>query len=53
MYAYGDLHYVAVFIEHRMSTACRNFYLWDTDAACQGCTQPKDTAYAEEMKGLM
>lgn len=40
------------FIEHRMSTACRNFYLWDSDAGCAGCSQPKGTAYAEEMKGL-
>lgn len=52
MRSYGDLEYVAVFIEHRMSTACRNFYLWDADRACAGCTQPKDTAYAEEMRGL-
>lgn len=52
MRSYGDLEYVAVFIEHRMSTACRNFYLWDVDAACAGCSQPKDMAYALEMRGL-
>lgn len=38
---------------HRMSMLCRSFYLWDEDQACAGCTQPRDTAYAEEMKGLV
>ena len=37
---------------HRMSMLCRNFYLWDNDQACKGCSQPKDMAYALEMRGL-
>lgn len=38
--------------EHRMSKSCRNFYLWDTDPACEGCTTERDTEYANRMKDL-
>ena len=39
-------------IPHEMSTACRSFYLWDTDPRCIGCTSERDEEYANKMKGL-
>ena len=39
-------------IPHAMSTACRSFYLWDTDPRCAGCTAAKDTEYADKMRAL-
>lgn len=40
------------FIYNRMSTDCRNFYLWDTDQRCSGCIRPKDYEYADRMKQM-
>ena len=40
------------FIERRMSTACRSFYLWDTDPRCNNCSTKKDTEYANLMGNL-
>lgn len=34
-----------------MSKDCRNFYLWESKE-CAGCEYPKDTEYAERMKGM-
>lgn len=40
------------FIPYRNSTTCRNFYLWDVDPRCGGCTTERDIEYAERMKGM-
>jgi hypothetical protein len=48
----GSLSYGAQIWKHRMSTACRNFYLWDTDPKCAGCTAERDHDYADTMKEL-
>ena len=48
----GTFYIVQEFIRHVTSTSCRNFYIWDTDPRCFGCTQPKDIEYALRMKGL-
>ena len=40
------------FIEHRMSDACRNYYLWYSDIKCRGCNRPKDREYATRMSGI-
>ncbi len=39
-------------IKHAMSDKCRNFYLWDSDRKCAGCTAPKDFDYAEYMGAM-
>ena len=39
-------------IPHKMSTACRNYYLWNTDPACAECTSERDFEYAIKMQGL-
>ena len=48
----GTFYVIQTPIIHKMSSLCRNFYLWDTDAGCAGCTVPKDTEYESKMKGL-
>ena len=48
----GSFDIVSVRVPDTMSRGCRNFFLWDTDPKCQGCEQPKDTEYAERMKGM-
>lgn len=40
------------FIPHRMSTGCRNFYLWYKDPRCVTCKRPKDREYAQTMMHL-
>lgn len=49
-YPDGRFEVLPVWIEYRMSGACRNFYLWET-SACKGCMEPKDFEYAEAMGG--
>jgi hypothetical protein len=48
----GRFEYHDKWIPHRMSTKCRNFYLWDSHAPCRECTTEKDHEYAERMKGM-
>lgn len=48
----GSFYIRLSFIPYAMSTACRNFYLWDTDPRCTGCTADKDNEYADKMRGL-
>lgn len=48
----GYFEEVYSFIPHAMSTACRNFYIWDTDPRCKGCTAEKDIDYALRMQSL-
>lgn len=48
----GTFYVIQVWIPHAMSTACRNFYLWDVDPRCAVCTSERDVEYAERMKGL-
>lgn len=40
------------FIERRMSTDCRNYYLWYSDIKCRGCKRPKDREYMQRMTAL-
>ncbi len=40
------------YINHTMSKACRNYYLWNTDPKCAGCTADKDTEYERRMRGM-
>lgn len=42
---------ITIPVTHRMSTACRNYYLWD-QPCCEGCQEPKDVEYADKMKEL-
>ena len=46
-YAYGPQRW-----GHTMSMKCRNYYLWESDPKCEGCTAEKDVDYANTMKGL-
>ena len=39
-------------VEHVMSKQCRNYYLWETDPKCVGCTTPKDIAYQKRMESM-
>lgn len=48
----GTFYVVQTNVRHAMSSLCRNFYLWDTDPRCAGCTTGKDFEYADRMKGL-
>ena len=48
----GSFEIISVRIPDTLSKACRNFFLWDDDPKCEGCTYPKDTEYAERMKGM-
>lgn len=48
----GTFHLIQVWIPFAMSTACRNFYIWDTDPRCGGCTSDKDIEYANKMIGM-
>ena len=48
----GTYYVVQTRIPHAMSKSCRNFYLWDTDPRCRGCTAKKDIDYALKMQGL-
>lgn len=48
----GYFESVYTFIPHAMSTSCRNFYLWDVDPRCKGCTAEKDIDYALRMQSL-
>lgn len=41
-----------VFVPHRTSTSCRNFYLWGVDPRCAVCKADKDVEYAEVMGNL-
>lgn len=50
-YPDGRFEIVPEFVEHRMTTSCRNFYLWGKDDGCTDCTQPRDIEYAERMGG--
>ena len=50
--ANGTFYVVQTPIIHKMSSLCRNFYLWDTDPRCAGCTSGKDIEYADKMRGL-
>lgn len=38
------------FIPFRMSSKCRNFYLWNTDPRCGECTASKDYEYRDRME---
>lgn len=40
------------FIKNEMSNKCRNFYLWDLDPKCDGCTVERDVDYMERMKEM-
>lgn len=51
-YEKGMFETTMVWIPYAMSTKCRNFYLWDTDPRCSGCTTPKDIDYKLEMEAL-
>lgn len=48
----GRYELIDVFLPHRMSAACRSFYLWGTDPRCATCTAKRDTEYADKMRGL-
>lgn len=48
----GTFYTRLTFIPHAMSTACRSFYLWDTDPRCRACIAEKDIEYALKMRGL-
>ena len=48
----GTFYTRLTFIPHRNSTACRSFYLWDTDTGCATCPAEKDTEYTNRMRGL-
>lgn len=48
----GRYELIDVFLPHRMSAACRSFYLWETDPRCKTCTAARDHAYANKMKEL-
>lgn len=48
----GSFSLIQVKIEHRMSTKCRNFYLWGKDQMCVGCLSEKDREYAKRMQEL-
>ena len=39
-------------VDHAMSTECRSFYLWRSDAGCKGCKVAKDYEYEQLMRGL-
>lgn len=48
----GTFYIIQSFVKRAMSDKCRNFYLWDTDNACRGCTTEKDIDYALTMQKL-
>lgn len=48
----GTFYIVQAFIPHALSTACRSFYLWESDPRCQCCTAEKDSEYAGRMQAL-
>lgn len=48
----GTFYIIQKWIPHEMSTACRSFYLWDTDPRCGFCTAARDEEYANRMKDL-
>jgi len=48
----GTYFQILTRIPHAMSKECRNFYLWDADPRCRGCTTPKDIDYALKMSGM-
>ena len=41
-----------VWVDHTMSSECRSFYLWRSDAMCKGCKVAKDYEYEQRMRGL-
>ena len=41
-----------VWVEHVMSSKCRNYYLWETDPKCVGCEVAKDVAYQRRMEKM-
>ena len=46
----GSFSLVQIKIEHRMSTKCRSFYLWNSDPMCKGCLSERDNDYANLMQ---
>ena len=48
----GTFYIVQTRIFHELSESCRNFYLWDTDPRCAGCTATKDIEYKDRMSKL-
>lgn len=46
----GSYDLVSVRVPVTSSTKCRNFYMWDTDPMCAGCTTPKDTTFKRRME---
>ena len=48
----GTFYIIQRRIPHAMSTACRNFYLWDKDPRCSACKAERDTEYAKQMGAL-
>ena len=45
--------YKKTWIQHRMSTKCRQYGLWDSDPRCKGCNSEKDVEYAEIAKSWL
>ena len=48
----GTFYVIQRRIPFAMSTKCRNFYLWNVDPRCAGCTAEKDQEYADRMTAL-
>ena len=48
----GTFYVIQTRIMHNMSESCRNYYLWDTDPRCKGCTTAKDFEYRDRMAAL-
>ena len=48
----GTFYVIQTRIVHRLSTDCRNFYLWDTDPRCKVCNTKKDIEYLTRMAAL-
>ena len=49
----GSFDLVSIRIPVRTSTKCRNFYLWDSDPMCAGCTTARDVDYQQRMTGVL
>lgn len=47
----GSYDLISVRVPVNFGTECRNFYLWDTDPRCAGCTTPKDLEFQQRMMG--
>lgn len=48
----GTFYVIQTPIIHKMSSLCRNFYLWDKDPRCAGCTTGRDFEYRDRMQAL-